>query len=371
MLFHPLVLQGIAALKALLLLTTGPAATQDQNVLGRRTVGAIIFTMALASTSSMVIYNPPGDPPLYELMVPPPMDLIVWEPISKMCFDYSPKMAVENDAGGLPDSEASPPLAATPVPATKSHSAQTPVRSKRVASPFEYWRVPKIDWSTPGVPTVKARKAQKTTPRGVHIDLFFVDFYFSPEHGVTFPKGLFDMDPWLRPPSEPNDDTPRWWQYEAPELRCERLCLRKGRYPDIGAFKLGCVLALRTYVLFETLRVIGSWLLPIPRYLRRAWRAYKRSKRPLRIRPGDACGDAMMRQLPPPVPVWFVDITTALGNMVHPKRPRGAPGRYWWLMLGQLPLSSTACAVNDEEFDPLPSASCLIIFYSPRFVWLQ
>ncbi|EPS96253.1 hypothetical protein FOMPIDRAFT_82305 [Fomitopsis schrenkii] len=280
MLFHPLVLQGIAVLKALLLLTTGPAATQDQSVLGRRTVGAIIFTMALASTSSMVLYNPPGDPSLYELMIPPPMDLIVWEPISKMCFDYTPKMVVEVDPGGLPDSEASPPLAATPVPATKSHSAQAPVKSKRVASPFEYWRVPKIDWSTPGVPTVKAREVEKTGPDAIHIDVWFFNFYVGTQDSV-FPE---EPDPLHWVPVVPDDDIPHLWQYEAPLLKFERICLKKGVFPDFGAFKTGFIIAARWHFLVYTLWALGSWLLPIPGYLRQAWRAYRRSKRPLRVR---------------------------------------------------------------------------------------
>ena len=55
MLFHPLVIQGIAALKMLFLLTAGPASTEDPGVFGRRTVaGAVIFTMALASTPTMM-----------------------------------------------------------------------------------------------------------------------------------------------------------------------------------------------------------------------------------------------------------------------------------------------------------------------------
>ena len=54
MLFHPLLIQGIAALKMLFLLTAGPASTQDTGVFRRRTVGAVIFTTALASTPTMM-----------------------------------------------------------------------------------------------------------------------------------------------------------------------------------------------------------------------------------------------------------------------------------------------------------------------------
>ena len=44
------------------------------------------------------MYNPPGDlPPLYELKVPSPMDLIVWGPISQTSVNPNWKMTVEND----------------------------------------------------------------------------------------------------------------------------------------------------------------------------------------------------------------------------------------------------------------------------------
>ena len=44
------------------------------------------------------MYHPPGDPPpLYELMVPPPMDLIVWGPISRTSVNPNWEMTVEND----------------------------------------------------------------------------------------------------------------------------------------------------------------------------------------------------------------------------------------------------------------------------------
>ena len=29
----------------------------------------------------------PGPPPLYELMLPPPMELVVWGPVSNVCLD--------------------------------------------------------------------------------------------------------------------------------------------------------------------------------------------------------------------------------------------------------------------------------------------
>ena len=318
MLFHPLVLQGIAVLKALFLLTVGPAATQDTGVSGRRTIGAIIFTMALVSTPTMVyvlrpcchlhcvmfnasIYNPPDDPPLYELMAPPPMDITVWEPISNMSPDMTPKVKFEVDVGAPPlgtsliahlcalstddpADVASAPLVDAPVLATRSRTADVPVKSKLVSSPFEHLRVPEIDWSIPGVPTIKAPKTEKTTPKGIHIDLFFIDFYFSFEHGLTFPEELLKLDIWNQAPTAPDDDIPRWWQYEAPELKCRRLCFRKGLYSEIIPSSLGYVLALRTFALVVTLWVVGSWLLPVPRYIRRAWRVCRRSRRPLRAR---------------------------------------------------------------------------------------
>ena len=54
MLFHPLLLHGIAALKMLFLITAGPASTQDTTVPSRRTLGAAVFTMALMSTPAMM-----------------------------------------------------------------------------------------------------------------------------------------------------------------------------------------------------------------------------------------------------------------------------------------------------------------------------
>lgn len=318
MLFHPLVLQGIAVLKALLLLTAGPAATQDAGVFGRRTIGAFIFTMALVSTPTMLyvlyscrclhsvtlnasIYNAPGDLPLYKLMVPPPMDLIASEPISDILLDISPERPFGADAGDPPlgasltacfnrtltddATEVVPPSAVVvSVSATKSRTANVPMTSKLVPSPFGHLRIPEIDWSNPGVPTVKAKKAKKMTPKGIHVDLFFIDFYFSPKHGLTFPQELLKLFVWNQAPTAPDDDTPRLWQYETPELKCRQLCLRKGLYSSLNSSSLGSVLALRTFALGYTLWVVGSWILPIPRYIRKAWRAWKRSQRPLRIR---------------------------------------------------------------------------------------
>lgn len=179
-----------------------------------------------------------------------------------------------------------PPTATTPpVSATKSRTARAPAKSMLVPSPFERLRVPEIDWSTPGVPTVKARKAKNlnSAPNATLIDVWFFSFYVGTNG--TVPLGdIVHLIPPQRLPTVPDDDPPRIWQYVTPKLKFKRVCLRKGVFPDVGVARLAYIMMARWHFLVYTLCVIGSWLLPIPRYIRRAWRAYKRSKRPLRAR---------------------------------------------------------------------------------------
>ena len=83
-------------------------------------------------------------------------------------------------------------------------------------------RVPELDWSTPGIPTVKARKSKKKAPDAVHIDVWFFNFYVGTQDSV-FPE---EVDPSHRVPTVPDDDTPPVWQYVTPKLKFRRICLR-------------------------------------------------------------------------------------------------------------------------------------------------
>ena len=140
-------------------------------------------------------------------------------------------------------------------------------------------RVPELDWSTPGVPTVKARKSKKVASNATLIDVWFFRFYVGANGGVL-PEVA---KPAYRVPNAPDDDPPRLWQYVTPMLKFERVCLRKGIYLDDGGDARNAhIMMVRWNALIYTLWMIGSWILPIPRYIRKAWRAYKRSKRPLR-----------------------------------------------------------------------------------------
>lgn len=175
---------------------------------------------------------------------------------------------------------ASPALSVTSVPATKSLTAERPNKSKLVLSPFERLRVPKLDWSIPGIPTVKARKAKQTALEPTHVDVWFFDFYVGADGSIL----LKNDDTFDRLLAGPDDSTPRLWQYVTPKLKFKRVCLRKGIYPDVGPARTGFIIGVRCTFLLCTLWVLGTWIMPIPRNLYRAWRAYKRSKRPLRSR---------------------------------------------------------------------------------------
>ena len=224
------------------------------------------------------------------------MDLIVWEPVVKTCLNLSPKVLPEVDIGAISgaihcsytrwshtDSTAenlpdpSTPAAAN-VLATKSHSAEVPVRSKLVVSPFQHLRVPELDWSTPGIPTVKALKAMEAEPEPTHLDLWFFDFYVGADGSIL----LKDDDTLDQLLAGPDDDTVHAWQYVTPMLKFERVCLRKGVYPYVGEARAGFIIGVRWAVLLLTLYTLGTWIAPIPRNLRRAWRAFKSSRRPLR-----------------------------------------------------------------------------------------
>lgn len=39
----------------------------------------------------------PSSPPLHELMLPPPMELVVWEPVSNVCPDISLALSLVQD----------------------------------------------------------------------------------------------------------------------------------------------------------------------------------------------------------------------------------------------------------------------------------
>ena len=142
-------------------------------------------------------------------------------------------------------------------------------------------RVPELDWSTPGIPTVKARKAKKTALNATLIDVWFFGFYIGTKNSIL-PDEI--ANPTSRAPTVPDDDPPRLWQYVTPKLKFKRVCLRKGVFLNVGDARNACIMMVRLHALVYTLWMIGSWIMPIPRYIRRAWRAYKRSKRPLRAR---------------------------------------------------------------------------------------
>ena len=164
------------------------------------------------------------------------------------------------------------------VPATKSRTAVQAAFSTLVSSPFERQPVPELDWSTPGIPTVKALKAKEAEPEPTHLDLWFFDFYVGADGSIL----LKDDDTLDQLLAGPDDDTVHAWQYVTPMLKFERVCLRKGVYPDVGEARAGFIIGVRWAFLLLTLYTLGTWIAPIPRNLRRAWRAFKRSRRPLR-----------------------------------------------------------------------------------------
>ncbi|KZT74111.1 hypothetical protein DAEQUDRAFT_761557 [Daedalea quercina L-15889] len=121
--------------------------------------------------------------------------------------------------------------------------------------------VPVLDWSTPGVPTVKAPKVKNAKSDSV----FKYDFYIFTHYRVPA-NSTFDLKSLHRPslPTAPDDMPPRMGRYEELLMRFERLCMKKGMPPEIGEFKAPAALTMWFWVLVYTLWDMVLLLKPIP-----------------------------------------------------------------------------------------------------------
>ncbi|KZT74119.1 hypothetical protein DAEQUDRAFT_290234 [Daedalea quercina L-15889] len=283
MLILPYFLKSIAALRAVFVLIASASASRYTHHFGKPTIGGCTrLALGLALAYSLIELDPPDDPtsPQFgHLSESPPTDMIIWRLHSDVAayhLELDGKLSPAADQD-ITISELDAPTFISGM-ASPVHSDITGSLPPSAASAPVVIGVPELDWSIPGAPTVKAPKIEEVKSNAVYYDLYFVDFY------LVRANSTFDPDSLLRPspPAAPDDTPPRMWWYEAPLLRFERLCMKKSEIPlDIGSFKLCCILVMRFLVLGLTMCEILWSLAPIPRLVRRAWRARRRAHRPL------------------------------------------------------------------------------------------
>ncbi|KZT71842.1 hypothetical protein DAEQUDRAFT_736636 [Daedalea quercina L-15889] len=193
MLIYPYLLKGVAALKAVFVLTAGAPASwhsQDTDIPRRPTIGSGVLaaTLAFAIAGYQLCYRlvTPDEPLLLDppppykplLLDPPPIADAVWQSVD-----------LPSDINSVVNSSAvvglNPPL-------------------------MVLVDVPILDWSIPGAPTVRSPKVQKAES-----DIIAIDFYFS-----TVTLAPANSTYWQEKPSSPSHRRTMPCLYVDTKLRC-------------------------------------------------------------------------------------------------------------------------------------------------------